>query len=370
VGCFSLHGTHIGLGHLVGNECGGPAQKFLFFASFIRPALGRIDSLGARHSGAAMASSTDVRQEPARKVRPASAILARDESDEALLRRFATQRDEGAFAALVQRYGPMVLGVCRRVLNHTDDAEDAFQATFLVLVYKASSIRKPELLGNWLYGVACRTARKARTKNVRRSVNERKAGSMAGLDTRDHGDWRAELLPCLDEELDRLPEKYRAPLVLCYLGGMTNEEAARRLGWPAGSISYRLARGKKLLQQRLQMRQNGKKERDGRLTALLAVPLFTPELSRELGDRTVQSAMAAAFAKSAGIQLMATPSVTLAQETMKAMAAEQWKKTAITLLAVLLLGLSIGVLAFTLWSAGLIPFLPANAWSACGSACH
>src|SRR5262249_2560450 len=152
---------------------------------------------------------------------------------------FMRAHDEAAFAALVQRHGPMVWAVCRRLLPYPEDAEDAFQATFIVLVRRAPSIRQPELLGHWLYGVAYRTARKARAATNRRRAFERQVAFMPPLDsTADNaGIAGGELRAVLDEALHHLPEKYRAPLVLCYFQGLTNEEAARRLGWPVGSMS-------------------------------------------------------------------------------------------------------------------------------------
>jgi RNA polymerase sigma factor (sigma-70 family) len=175
-------------------------------------------------------------------------------SDGQLLQRFARSQDAAAFAALIQRHGPMVLGVCRRVLNHEQEAEDAFQATFLVLVRRAGTLERPELLGNWLYGVAFRTAHKARARLARRRHHERQAQPMPPAEPPDPLAWQ-ELRGVLDQELRELPAKYRVPLVLCYLEGMTNEEAARRLGWPTGSMSYRLARGRQLLRDRLRQRR-------------------------------------------------------------------------------------------------------------------
>lgn len=172
-------------------------------------------------------------------------------TDGELLRRFAQRHEEAAFSALLRRHGPMVLSVCRRVLRRTHDAEDAFQATFLVMVEKAQELRRPELLSNWLYGVAYRTALHARRRAARRSEREREAAAMCSDAASDREIESRELRRVLDEELHRLPQKYRAPLVLCYLEGKTNEEAARLLGWPSGSMSYRLARGRELLRGRL-----------------------------------------------------------------------------------------------------------------------
>jgi RNA polymerase sigma factor (sigma-70 family) len=179
---------------------------------------------------------------------------AGNQTDAQLLGRFVGANDEAAFEALVQRHGPMVLGVCRRVLRDANSAEDAFQATFLVLVRKAATIAKPQLLGNWLYGVAYRVAMKARANSARRSAHERQAASMPrSQSSADAGD--RELRLVLDEEINHLPEKYRVPLVLCYLEGKTNQEAARQLGCPTGSMSWRLTRGREMLRKRLSRRK-------------------------------------------------------------------------------------------------------------------
>jgi RNA polymerase sigma factor (sigma-70 family) len=174
-------------------------------------------------------------------------------SDGQLLEKFIHCHDGEAFAEVVRRHGPMVLGVCQRVLRHNQDAEDAFQATFLVLAEKAQRLRRPELLANWLYGVAYRTALHARQRSTRRREHERKAASMCAAKSEPEIG-SEELQRLLDEELSRLPEKYRTPLVLCYLEGKTNEEAARLLGWRVGSMSYRLGRSRKLLRKRLEAR--------------------------------------------------------------------------------------------------------------------
>jgi RNA polymerase sigma factor (sigma-70 family) len=152
-------------------------------------------------------------------------------SDRELLERFLGEGDGAAFSALVRRHGRTVLGVCQRVLKNAHDAEDAFQATFLVLVRKARSIAKRESVGSWLYGVAYRVALKARAEVVRRRTREMQAGM--AKDEAKHDGLRDELPPILDEEVNRLPAKYRQPIVLCYFEGKTYQEAARLLGWPA-----------------------------------------------------------------------------------------------------------------------------------------
>src|SRR5437879_9154 len=135
-------------------------------------------------------------------------------TDGQLLGRFIEHQDETAFAALVRRHGPMVLGVCRRLLRHHHDAEDAFQATFLVLVRKAPTVWPRDLVGNWLYGVACRTALKARTLAARNARRERQVKDMPELAVvpPESAD---DLRSLLDQELDRLPDKFRVPIVLC-----------------------------------------------------------------------------------------------------------------------------------------------------------
>ncbi len=177
----------------------------------------------------------------------------RDAADKDLLERFARQRDQEAFAALVRRHGPMVLGVCRSVLRHEQDAEDACQATFLVLARKAGALRRPEAVGPWLHGVAYRLALHARSA-LRRS-EARAAPGEVGPDV----DPAAELIAregqaLLHEELVRLPAWYRDPLVLCYLQGATRDEAAQQLGCPVATLKSRLERGRQLLRTRLARR--------------------------------------------------------------------------------------------------------------------
>jgi RNA polymerase sigma factor (sigma-70 family) len=167
--------------------------------------------------------------------------------DSDLLRRFVQLRDEAAFETLVRRHGPMVLGVCRRVLNNLHDAEDAFQACFLVLVRKAPGLRAPGTIGNWLYGVAYRTALHARGMALKRRVKE----TSVPLRTDAAEDRWSELRDLLDRELERLPEKYRSVVVLCDLEEKTRKEAARHLGWAEGTVASRLARGRCLLAKRL-----------------------------------------------------------------------------------------------------------------------
>src|SRR5215831_14621878 len=176
-----------------------------------------------------------------------------ERGDHELLNAFAAQRDGEAFAALVRRHGRLVLGVCRRVLGDEHDAEDAFQATFLVLVRRARGLGRGGSVGNWLHTVAYHVALRARANAARRREQERSAPARLCADQFAEMEWH-DLRRVVDEELARLPEKYRAPLVLCHLEGKTNEAAARELGWPAGSLSRRMARGCELLRQALARR--------------------------------------------------------------------------------------------------------------------
>lgn len=174
------------------------------------------------------------------------------EDDAHLLAHFVLHHDEDAFAALVARHGPLVFGLCRRVLRHRQDAEDVFQATFLVLARKAATIRKPESLACWLHGVAYRLALKAKSEVERRRLHEQRAAACHQEDKNDLS-WR-EMRGAIDEELQRLPEKQRQPLILCYLEGLTQDEAAQRLNWPRGTLKRRLESGREKLRLRLTQR--------------------------------------------------------------------------------------------------------------------
>lgn len=189
-------------------------------------------------------------------------------SDAELLRRFLTQREEDAFAALVHRHGTMVLRVARRVLGNDADAEDVFQATFLLLSRRAAAIRKREAVAGWLHGVAHRLALSARTKRMRRQEREWQAAETRPTETPTTAAW-SELEETLHEALAQLPEKYRTPLVCCYLEGRTQEEAARQLGTPLGTVRSWLARGREMLRKRL-LRRGISLSVEGAITALLA----------------------------------------------------------------------------------------------------
>jgi RNA polymerase sigma factor (sigma-70 family) len=218
-----------------------------------------------------------------------------DLADRRLLERFVTARDEAAFAALVRRHGPMVLGVCRRLLHDAHEAEDAFQATFLVLVHKARSIGRAESLGPWLHGVACRTAARAR-EAARRRARERDAAAMPDGGPVAEVVWR-ELRQVLDEELGRLAQKYRAPLVLYYLEGKTTEEVARQLACPRGTVLSRLARGRQRL--RLRLLRRGLAPSGGLLVGLLAGKAAPAAVPTAVADEAIKAAVSTAAGKAA-----------------------------------------------------------------------
>lgn len=219
------------------------------------------------------------------------------QTDEQLLHLFVAQRNEAAFARIVQRYGPMVWGICRRMLRGQEDVEDAFQATFLVLVRRASSITQRALLANWLYGVAHRTALKARSLRARQQLRERQVAAMPepgkAASTR-HDD----LETLLDQELSRLPDKYRSVILLCDLEGRTRKEAARLLGCPEGTVAGRLARARQMLAKRLA--QHGALLSTGSLVAMSSA-----SLAAEVPTALVRTTIATGAALAGGTPIAA-----------------------------------------------------------------
>ena len=250
--------------------------------------------------------------------------------EDRLLARFALDRDEAAFEALVARHGPMVLGTCRRMLTDPRDVEDAFQATFLVLARRAGSIRDPDRLGPWLHGVARRVAARARALATRRAAIERPGGEDRAVAPAPSLE-ADELRSALDEELARLPEKYRAPLVLCYLEGLTHDEAARHLRWPVGTVRSRLAGGRDRLRARLTRR--GLAPTPAALPALLADPSLPPALLTATARLATLAGTVPAYVAA------------LAQGALIAMTASKWKAiAAVALIAGLAAG-GVGAIA-------------------------
>jgi RNA polymerase sigma-70 factor (ECF subfamily) len=261
-------------------------------------------------------------------------------TDGQLLECYLAGRDEAAFAALVRRHGPMVLGVCRRVLGHAQDAEDAFQAAFLVLVRKAPSIKRRELLGNWLYGVAYRTALDARAAATRRRVREKQVSTMPEPEAESGQDVGRDLRPLLDQELNRLPDKYRMPVVLCDLEGRSREDVARQLGIPEGTLSGRLTTARRKLAERLTRR--GLALSGGALVGPLSEGAASACLSAPLVTATVQAATAVA-AGQAVATVVSAEVVVLTDGMVKAMLLNKLRTVTPVLLTV---GLALGVGGF------------------------
>ena len=262
-----------------------------------------------------------------------------------LVERFVTGRDETAFEALVARHGRMVLGVCRQLLRDPNDVDDAFQATFLILVRKADTLRRCDLLGNWLYGVAYRVAARARRTSARRTA--RIAPAHGGVDVSAAEDCRQnpvldchatsepEPAPWLHHEVSHLPEKYRVPILLCYFEGLTHEEAAKRLGWPLGTVKGRLARARDLLRKRLI-------RRGVTLSATALISHLTLADAKAAVPASLQLATfsaARALACSTGTSLVTLPAValpvaSLVEGVLQAMMIHQVKSLALSALLV------------------------------------
>jgi RNA polymerase sigma factor (sigma-70 family) len=228
------------------------------------------------------------------RLRPASA-----ESDADLVRRYAATRDGAAFEALVRRHGPLVLAACRRVVGHAQDAEDAFQAVFLVLARGAGTIREPHLLASWLYGVAVRVARKARRRTPRR--REVSEANMPEPTTPPPADG-ADLWPVIDAELAALPAWYRQAILLCDVQQLPRAAAATQLGIPEGTLSSRLAKGRKLLARRL-----------ARRGVVLTLPALASIATAAVPDVLIQKTLETAAAWAAG-GLVADPILHLSRE--------------------------------------------------------
>jgi RNA polymerase sigma factor (sigma-70 family) len=251
-------------------------------------------------------------------------------TDAELLERFVSRRDDAAFAALMLRHGPMVFGVCRRMLRHTQDAEDAFQATFLVLVRKAADIGKRELLGNWLYGVAARVAARARAAAARRQTREAVDAERIAEVARPPAE-SPEFAEAIEEEVQRLPAKYRRPVVLCYLEGHTNEEAAGELCWPVGTVKGRLARAREMLRKRLTRR--GLALSTGAIATALSPEALAAPLPPALIHSTLRAAASFAAGDAAAVGLVSAQAAALTKGVLHTMFVTKMKTIAALVLA-------------------------------------
>jgi RNA polymerase sigma factor (sigma-70 family) len=264
-------------------------------------------------------------------------------TDGELMERYVAARDHDAFEVLLRRHGPTVLGVCRRILGNDADAHDAFQATFLVFVRKAASVRRREAVGNWFYGVAHKTALKAKFLQRQRRAKERQAPATSDAGPAD--DARQELLARLDGAVVLLPDKYRAPVVLCDLEGLPLKEAARQLGCPPGTVASRLARARQLLARRL---ARPDLPLGGGTLALTATQGTTSAgVPADWVAAAVQLATGAAAGKAAPGAGFATV-FELADKVLSAMRAAKLLAPASWLLALAVLGGGAGLLARTL----------------------
>jgi RNA polymerase sigma factor (sigma-70 family) len=262
-----------------------------------------------------------------------AAVTSADEcTDGQLLQRFTTHRDEAAFQTLMQRHGPMVMAVSQRALQDVQEAEDAFQATFLVLARKAGSIGNQASLASWLYKVAYHIAIHARARAAKQQAREREVAKMSAAAPANSDGSGTELRQVLDEELRQLPEKYRAPLVLCYLEGKSHEQAARELCWPTGSMSRRLARAQELLHSRLVRRGvalGGIFLADAITRQAAQAAVATP-----LIHSTSQAALAIAAGKTTAASIASAKVAALADEALRAMTIVKLKIAAAVLLSI------------------------------------
>jgi RNA polymerase sigma factor (sigma-70 family) len=266
-----------------------------------------------------------------------------DCGDGRLLERFARRGEEAAFEALLRRHGPMVLGVCRRLLRDAHAAEDAFQATFLLLLRKAGALRRPESLGPWLHGVARRTALRARAHAARRRPLPTQAEALAAPAGPDELVWR-DLRPLLDEAVAALPAKYRAAFVLCCLEGLTHAEAARRLGCPPGTLAARLSRARARLRTRLT--RQGVSLSAGVLAAVLAGDAARAALPPGLLGATCRAAAAFRAGGPAAAGVIPTRITALSEGVLRSMFTDTTRKLLGVLAAAGVAAAGAGALAF------------------------
>jgi RNA polymerase sigma factor (sigma-70 family) len=265
-----------------------------------------------------------------------------DLSDRQLLERFTQTKDDASFTVLVERHGRLVMGVCRRALRNHHDSEDAFQATFLVLVRKAGSISKRESVGSWLHGVAYRIATRARSKNIFRRGREEQVERPPAPDLLDEV-IRRDLRAVLDDEVSRLPTRCRVPFILCYMEGKTNEEAARLLGCPKGTVLSRLARAREILGGRLSRR--GLTVSATLVTTMLSQSDLSASVRLPLIEATVKSAVAV-LAPSASTGLVPVKVMTLVEGALRAMWLSRIIAAGAIVLGVCSFGSGLGVLAY------------------------
>jgi RNA polymerase sigma factor (sigma-70 family) len=271
-------------------------------------------------------------------------VLLRDGAgltDGQLLEDYLSRRDQAALAALVRRHGPMVWGVCRRVLHNHHDAEDAFQATFLVLVRKAASIVPRQMVANWLYGVAHQTALNARATAAKRKGRERQVMEMPEPAVTGQDLW-ADLQPLLDEELSRLPDKYRSVIVLCDLEGKTRKEAARQLGVPEGTVAGWLARGRAMLAKRLT--QRGVALSGGALAAVLSQNAASAGVPTSVVSSTIQAASLLGAGQAAATGVISAKVAALTEGVLKSMFLTKLKIASAVLLVVAALSGTAGLI--------------------------
>jgi cytochrome c peroxidase len=266
---------------------------------------------------------------------------ARQLSDPHLLKQFSDHRDEAAFGTLLRRHGPMVLDVCRGVLSNEADAEDAFQATFLILAHKAASIRKTASVGSWLHGVAYRTALKARAQSATRQKNEAHAPTRTTSEP-DDLTWR-EMQEILHAELTGLAERYRVPLVACYLEGKTQDEAAARLGLAKSTLKERLERGRSLLRARLVRRGLG----PAAVLLATAWPSATASavLPAALASSTIKAASLCAAGHVAARSVISAKVAALTEGVLKPMLLAKVKTAVIPTAAIAVVTIGLGGLA-------------------------
>ena len=277
-----------------------------------------------------------------RRIMPPAAAHAI--SDAELLERFVRERDEAAFELLVWRYAKMVVGVCRRVLHDPDDAEDAFQSTFLTLARRAGSIGRRASVGGWLYRVAYHTALAARKSIARRGVRERPL-----MDVPTPAGPATEALACelrrvLDDEVNRLAEKYRLPFILCYLEGKSNAEAARELGCALGTIASRLARARQRL--RIRLTRRGLSLPGGVVATVLAWQGESTAVPFAIVHRTSRAATLFARDPAAATGVVSTAVVALTKGVLRGMFLSKLKLAAVLCVALGAFGMGLGTLGY------------------------